>query len=276
MKRGRSLKRLTPKQIAKAKAKQSYLDTEYTTATGEVSTLRDLKNLMQRANRRLKNAKSYVSANEYKALERKFETSISATAAFKSGTKRYSVQAMKKTTPAKLRAADTAVKTALASSYMSKKKYKLIPEKRFQSYLDKGYVKNREQFDMLIGLFSSEAWQVLHDSGLMDSDQLVQIMKDMVFSQGATSQTVADKISDLLQRYKDALEYRDWVRKNPKKYQQSEVVEIEFPSSPSEWDTLIDDSTQVNMEPNELANIKYSDEFYRRMRDDLIDIVRKG
>ena len=275
MKYGRKVKRLTTKQLAKARAKQKTLEAEYTTASGETVTVRELQSMMKRANRRLKAAKEYTTEKEYEALVRKYETSIAATAAFESGTTRYSTKAMKKMTPGKLRAADTAVRTALASSYMSKRTYNKIPEKRYQKYLERGYVKNREQFDMLIGLFSSEAWQVLHDSGLMGSDQLIQIMKDMVFSQGTASQRVADDISNLLDTYADALKFKDWAQKPLGRYTPGGEVTVTT-NEASEWDNLITDTTKIQMEANPLAGIKYEDEFYKKMRDDLIDIIRRG
>lgn len=273
MKHGRRLKRMTKKQLSKARAKQSILDTEYTTVTGEVKTIRDLQTKMKRANRRLNRAKEYVTKKEYNALESKYETSLMTTNAFKSGTKRYSISALKKTTPAKLRMVDAAVSTALASSYMTKRTYNAIDEKRYQSYLDAEYVNNREQYEMLRDFFSSEAWKQLHDAGVISSDQLVRILKDEVFEMGAD----ADKskklqVQELLQTYADAMVYREMAKPNPAKYKVVEA-ELTIPDS-SEWDDLVGyDYETPDPEAVRIAGVKSQDEFYKLMREDLLKIV---
>lgn len=273
MKHGRSLKRMTQKQLAKARSKQSILDTEYTTVTGEVKTIRDLQAKMKRANQRLYRAKSYVTNKEYKSLESKYETSLLITNAFKSGTKRYSVSALKKTTPAKLRLVDAAVSTALASSYMTKHTYKAIDEKRYQSYLESEYVNNREQYEMLRDFFSSESWKQLHDAGVISSDQLVRILKDEVFEMGADAdKSKKIQIQELLQTYADAMVYRDMAKPSYTRYKVEEA-ELTIPDT-SDWDDLVNYEYETpNPEAVRIAGAKTQDEFYKLMREDLLKIV---
>lgn len=276
MRRGRSLKRMTSKQLAKARAKQSILDTTFTTVTGEVKTLRELQAKMRRANQRLNRAKTYVTNKEYNALESKYETSLMTTNAFREGTKRYSISALKKATPGKLRMVDAAVSTALASSYMTKRTYNAIDEKRYQSYLDSEYVNNREQYEMLRDFFSSEAWKQLHDAGVISSDQLVRILKDEVFEMGAdASATKKQQVQDLLQKYADAMAFREFAKQNPanRTYKVTESELIDIPAPSSDWDNLVNETYSANEEVTRIAGVKSQDEFYKLMREDLLKIV---
>lgn len=274
MKYGRRLKRskATSKNIARWKAK----DTEFETVGGNKITVRELENMMRRANQRLYRAKQYTTEKEYNALVTKYETTLQATGAFKSGTTRYSMTAMKAMTPAKLRLVHSAVSTALASSYMTKKTYNAIDEKRFQSYLDSEYVNNREQYEMLRDFFSSEAWKQLHDAGVISSDQLVRILKDEVFDMGAdASITKKQQIQDLLQLYADAMVYRDFAKANPanRRYTVTMSDSYDIPFAPSDWDSLVNVPFSTDEKMARIAGVKSQDEFYRLMREDLLKIV---
>ena len=277
MKYGRKVKRMTAKQQARMRKKIAEREKTFTTVAGNEVTVEELSNMMRRANQRLYRAKSYVTAKEYKALRNKYETTLQATNAFKPGRTRYSLAAMKKMTPAKLRMVHAAVSTALASSYMTKRTYNAIDEKRYQSYLDSEYVNNREQYEMLRDFFSSEAWKALHDAGVISSDQLVRILKDEVFEMGAdANRTKKQQVQDLLQTYSDAMQYRDFAKPNPAnaRYRVKPSDEVEYPSAPSEWDTLVDyeyEGPDENM--LRIAGLKTQDDFYKSLREDLLKIV---
>ena len=272
MKYGRRLKKASKKVLNRWKAKA----TTFETVAGNEATVQDLEAMMKRANQRLYRARQYTTEKEYKALVNKYETSLQATGAFKPGTTRYSLTAMKKMTPAKLRLVHSAVSTALASSYMTKRTYNAIDEKRFQSYLDAEYVNNREQYEMLRDFFSSEAWKQLHDAGVISSDQLVRILKDEVFDMGAdASASKKQQIQDLLQRYSDAMAFRDFAKANPanRRYKVTESDPFDIPVSASEWDDLVGETYSQNDEIARIAGVKSQGEFYRMMREDLLKIV---
>lgn len=276
MKYGRRLKRMTSKQQEKMRAKISAREASFSTVAGNETTVYDLESLMRKANQRLYRAKKYLTDKEYNALVNKYETTLQATGAFKPGTTRYSLSAMNKTTPSKLRMVHSAVSTALASSYMTKKTYTAIDEKRYQSYLDSEYVNNREQYEMLRDFFSSEAWKQLHDAGVISSDQLVRILKDEVFDMGAdASSTKKQQIQDLLQRYSDAMVFRDFAKSNPanKRYKVTESDPFDIPVTASEWDALAGETYSANEEISRIAGVKSQDEFYHMMREDLLKIV---
>lgn len=267
---------MSAKQQAKMRAKISARESSFTTVAGNDTTVQDLESMMRRANQRLYRAKQYLTDKEYNALVNKYETTLQATGAFKSGTTRYSLTAMKKMTPAKLRLVHSAVSTALASSYMTKKTYNAIDEKRYQTYLDNEYVNNREQYEMLRDFFASEAWKQLHDAGVISSDQLVRILKDEVFDMGAdASITKKQQIQDLLQLYSDAMVYRDFVKPNPanRRYTVTESDPFDIPVSSSEWDALVGETYSQEDKIARIAGAKTQGEFYRMMRDDLLKIV---
>ena len=260
MKYGRRLKRASKKVLARWKTKEK----SFETVAGTETTVQDLESMMRRANQRLYRARQYTTEKEYKALVNKYETSLQATGAFKPGTTRYSLTAMKSMTPAKLRLVHSAVSTALASSYMTKKTYNAIDEKRFQSYLDAEYVNNREQYEMLRDFFSSEAWKQLHDAGVISSDQLVRILKDEVFDMGAdASASKKQQIQDLLQKYSDAMAFRDFAKANPanKRYKVTESDPFDIPLPASEWDELVGETYKANDEIARIAGVKSQDEF---------------
>ena len=276
MKYGRRLKRMTATQLKKAREKAKQKELTFSTVGGNEITVGELATLMRRANQRLNRAKLYTTQKEYKSLVNKYETSLQATGAFKPGTTRYSITAMKKITPAKLRLVHAAVSTALASSYMTRKTYNAIDEKRYQSYLDAEYVNNREQYEMLRDFFSSEAWKQLHDAGVISSDQLVRILKDEVFDMGAdASASKKQQIQDLLQRYSDALAFRDFARPNPanRRYKVIESDPFDIPLPASEWDELVNETYSTDDDIARIAGVKSQDEFYRLMREDLLKIV---
>lgn len=276
MKYGRRVKRMSAKQQAKMRAKISAREASFSTVAGNETTVQDLETMMRRANQRLYRAKKYLTDKEYNALVNKYETTLQATGAFKPGTTRYSLSAMKKTTPSKLRMVHSAVSTALASSYMTKKTYTAIDEKRYQSYLDSEYVNNREQYEMLRDFFSSEAWKQLHDAGVISSDQLVRMLKDEVFDMGAdASNTKKQQIQDLLQSYSDAMVYRDFAKPNPanRRYTVTESDPFDIPVSASEWDDLVGETYSANDKIARIAGAKSQDEFYHMLREDLLKIV---
>lgn len=276
MKYGRRLKRMTKSQLKKAQEKINQQEQTFRTVADNEITVGELASMMRRANQRLYRAKQYTTEKEYKALVSKYETTLQATNAFKPGTTRYSISAMKTMTPAKLRLVHSAVSTALASSYMTKKTYNAIDEKRYQSYLDNEYVNNREQYEMLRDFFSSEAWKQLYDAGVISSDQLVRILKDEVFDMGAdASITKKQQIQDLLQLYADAMVYRDFAKANPanRKYTVIESEPFDIPFAPSDWDSLVNETYSTDAEMARIAGAKSQDEFYHMMREDLLKIV---
>lgn len=256
----------------KEKINTKYIDA----SSGKTYNIIHLQELMKKANATLRRARTYLSAKEYRRLEESYEKNLSMTGLFKPGTTRYSLSALKKLNPTKLMSADAAVQSALNSAYMSKTRHKEIDAKRYQSYLDKGYVKSREQYEILRDLFASEAWKELNESRYMNSDTLVQIFKQQVWAQGSASDTdIQNKIQEVLQKYADASKLQDTWKKTPlgKFTPTKKTVDVNFNNN-SEWDDLVNETYTADAELIDIANIKTSAEFQKRLAGDLIDIFR--
>lgn len=253
------------------------INTKYIDASsGKTYNLIHLQEKMKKANATLRRAKTYLSNKEYRRLEESYEKNLAMTGLFKPGTTRYSLSAMKKINPTKLMSADAAVQSALNSAYMSKTRHKEIDTKRYQSYLNKGYVKSKEQYEMLRDLFASEAWKELNESRYMNSDTLVQIFKQQVWAQGSASDVdIQKKIQDVLQKYADASKLHETWKQTPlgRFTPTKKTAEVSF-SNNSEWDDLVNESYDADAELVDIANIKTSAEFQQRLANDLIDIFR--
>lgn len=273
----RRLKRMTASQHARLKKKIDLLDTEYQTVTGETRTVRDLQERMKKANRKLMKSQSYLSSKVYKNVQDRFEMSLAVTGAFKDNTKRYSVSALKYTTPSKLRMVDASVTKAIDSAYLTKTKYEDIDKKRYQKYLEEGYISNREEYDLMIELFSSEAWREMQELGIMTSDQLITMFQDEVFTRGGTGDMAKANIREVFTKYQEALKYSEWANKVPDKYFPSGNVPMKEASN--DWDVLVKEADTISewdllsAEQHEIASIRKRGDFFRRLRDDLIEAI---
>ena len=273
----RRLKRMTASQQARLKKKLDLLDTEYQTVTGETRTVRDLQERMKKANRKLMKSQSYLSSKVFKNVQDRFEMSLAVTGAFKDNTKRYSVSALKYTTPSKLRMVDASVTKAIDSAYLTKTKYEAIDKKRYQKYLDEGYITNREEYDLMIELFSSEAWREMQELGIMTSDQLITMFQDEVFTRGGTGEMAKANIREVFAKYQEALKYSEWANKVPDKYFPSGAAPMK--EATNDWDGLVKEADTISewdllsAEQHEIASIRKRGDFFRRLRDDLIEAI---
>ena len=212
-------------------------DDTFTTASGQTMTRRQLQNLVSKANYKIEHAKEYMSRSMHREVKKMYKTKIAATGTQAKGAGKLSLKGI--TDAKQLRKIEAAAREALASHYTSKKRYHEIEDKRFETFKKKGLVTTQKEYDLLIKLFSSEAWKRARANKDFIYEQFLQMLQDEVFAQGqATPQTI-ELLQEVLTDFSAADSREDWeapsgsaVYKTPT-YKKS-LKRLE----PSTWDEL--------------------------------------
>lgn len=212
-------------------------DDTFTTASGQTMTRRQLQNLVSKANYKIEHAKEYMSSSMHREVKKMYKTKIAATGTQAKGADKLSLKGI--TDAKQLRKIEAAAREALASHYTSKKRYHEIEDKRYETFKKKGLVTTQKEYDLLIKLFSSEAWKRARANKDFIYEQFLQMLQDEVFAQGqATPQTI-ELLQEVLTDFAAADSRDDWeapsgsaVYKTPT-YKKS-LKRLE----PSTWDEL--------------------------------------
>lgn len=169
---------------------------------GKSMTRRQLSNLVSKVNYKLKQAESYLSPAEFAKFQKAVRRGIAATGAYAKDTQYYTLKGI--TDPTKLRHIEIQARKALASHYMSHRRYVTTEEKRYQTFKD-DYGFTRSEYSLLMKLFASDEWQKLRGQGVMDSDQILKLLRKNVFARGQRSDTVINALKDVMHNYDEAI-----------------------------------------------------------------------
>lgn len=178
------------------------LSDTFTTSSGKTMTRRQLSNLVSRANYRVSQSRKYLSSKEYNRYKDQYEAGVQATGAYPSGQGILTLKGI--TDPRKLRAIEKQARQALQSHFASKKKYQATEKKRYETFEAKGLVKNKEEFDLLMDLFRSQAWQKATENEIISSEQILRSLQDEIFQEGAADSETISALQDIISKYVDA------------------------------------------------------------------------
>lgn len=173
----------------------------FVTVTGEKMTRRQLSNMVSQLNYRMKKAREYVSAKEYTMLKERFEQDIAALGLYEEGTGLLSLKGI--TDPKQLRAIESMTRRIRGSHFLTKKRYQEIEKKRRETFKERGLAKDDQEYDMLMKFFDSSAWDTLKNSTFVDKYDIMQILRDDVFSMGDVDDSVFEDINNLVAEYAD-------------------------------------------------------------------------
>lgn len=188
--------------MARSHAPVKKLSDTFTTSSGQTMTRRQLSNLVSRANYRVSQSRKYLSSKEYNRYKDQYEAGVQATGAYPSGQGILTLKGI--TDPRKLRAIEKQARQALQSHFASKKKYQATEKKRYETFKDRGLVKNKEEFDLLMDLFRSRAWQKATENEIISSDQILRMLQDEIFQEGAADSETISALQDIISKYVDA------------------------------------------------------------------------
>lgn len=175
----------------------------FRTSDGRTMTRRQLSNLISRANYKVQQSRKYLSSKEYQRFKNYYEAGVQATGAYPEGQGKLTLAGI--TDPRKLRAIEKQARRALQSHFVSKKKYQETIEKRYAKYIEKDIVQNREQFDFLMDLMSSDAYQKAIDNNLFSYRQMIQSLTEDVLAEGAViNDDVRELLQEVIERYTEA------------------------------------------------------------------------
>lgn len=180
------------------------LSDTFTTSSGKTMTRRQLSNLVSRANYKVSQSRKYLSSKEYQRYKDQYEAGVQSTGAYQPGQGILTLKGI--TDPRKLRAIEKQARRALQSHYASKKKYETTEKKRYETFKEKGLVKNKEEFDLLIQLFRSRAWQKAVGNEVISSDQILRMLQDEIFQEGAVDSETIAALQSILEKYVDGAE----------------------------------------------------------------------
>lgn len=187
------------------------LSDTFTTSSGKTMTRRQLSNLVARANYRVSQSRKYLSSKEYQNYKDQHEAGVQATGAYPEGQGVLTLKGI--TDPRKLRAIEKQARRVLQSHYASKKKYQATQKKRYETFKEKGLVKNEEEFDLLMDLFRSRAWQKATENEIISSEQLLRMLQDEIFMpndeifpEGAAHSETISALQEIIKKYVDGTE----------------------------------------------------------------------
>ena len=176
------------------------LSDTFTTSDGRTMTRRQLSNLISRANYRVQQSRKHLSSKEYNRFKRYYEAGVQSTGAYPAGQGILTLKGI--TDPRKLRAIEKQARYALQSHFISRKKYQATIEKRYSKYLEKKIVQNREQFDFLQDLMSSDAYQKAIDNNVFSYRQLIQTLTEDVLTESAViNDDLREQLQAVIERY---------------------------------------------------------------------------
>lgn len=162
-------------------------------------TRRQLSNLVSRANYRVSQSRSYLSSKEYVRFRDLYETKVQSTGAYQPGQGMLTLKGI--TDPRKLRAIEKQARSILQTHFASKRKYQLTIQKRFEKFIEKGLVKNWDEFELLMDLFDSQAWQKATENEIISSEQLLRSLQDEIFYEGAANSETISALQAVLEKY---------------------------------------------------------------------------
>lgn len=171
----------------------------FRTSDGRTMTRRQLSNLISRANYKVQQSRKYLSSKEYQRFKGYYEAGVQATGAYPEGQGKLTLAGI--TDPRKLRAIEKQARRALQSHFVSKKKYQDTEKKRFETFKGRGLIKNKDEYDLLMKLFGSEAWQKAVENDIIPSDQLLQLFQDEILAEGEGSPEVVEALNDIIAKY---------------------------------------------------------------------------
>jgi len=171
----------------------------FRTSDGRTMTRRQLSNLISRANYKVQQSRKYLSSKEYQRFKNYYEAGVQATGAYPEGQGKLTLAGI--TDPRKLRAIEKQARRALQSHFVSKKKYQETEKKRFETFKNRGLIKNKNEYDLLMKLFASEAWQKATENDIIPSDQLLQLFQDEILAEGQGSPEVVEALNDIIAKY---------------------------------------------------------------------------
>lgn len=180
------------------------LSDTFTTSSGKTMTRRQLSNLVSRANYKVSQSRKYLSSKEYQKYKVQHEAGVQATGAYPEGQGVLTLKGI--TDPRKLRAIEKQARRVLQSHYASKKKYQATQKKRYETFRDRGLVKNKKEFDLLMDLFRSRAWQKATENEIISSDQILRMLQDEIFQEGAADSETITELQEILEKYVDGSE----------------------------------------------------------------------
>lgn len=180
------------------------LSDTFTTSSGKTMTRRQLSNLISRANYRVSQSRKYLSSKEYQRYKDQYESGVQATGAYQPGQGILTLKGI--TDPRKLRAIEKQARNALQSHFASKKKYQATQKKRYETFRDRGLVINKKEFDLLMDLFCSRAWQKATENEIISSDQILRMVQDEIFQEGAADSETISALQEILEKYVDGAE----------------------------------------------------------------------
>lgn len=175
------------------------LSDTFTTSSGKTMTRRQLSNLVSRANYRVSQSRKYLCSKEYNRYKDQYEAGVQATGAYPSGQGILTLKGI--TDPRKLRAIEKQARNALQSHFASKKKYQATEKKRYDTFKDRGLVKNKKEFDLLMDLFRSRAWQKAVENEIISSDQILRMLQDEIFQEGSADSETISALQEILEKY---------------------------------------------------------------------------
>lgn len=175
------------------------LSDTFTTSDGRTMTRRQLSNLISRANYKVQQSRKYLSSKEYQRFKGYYEAGVQATGAYPEGQGKLTLAGI--TDPRKLRAIEKQARRTLQSHFVSKKKYQDAEKKRFETFKNRGLIKNKNEYDLLMKLFGSEAWQKATENDIIPSDQLLQLFQDEILAEGEGSPEVVEALNEIIAKY---------------------------------------------------------------------------
>ena len=175
------------------------LSDTFTTSSGKTMTRRQLSNLVSRANYSVSQSRKYLSSKEYVRFRDLYETKVQSTGAYQPGQGILTLKGI--TDPRKLRAIEKQARSTLQTHFATKRKYQLTIQKRFEKFMEKELVKNWDEFELLMDLFDSQAWQKATENEIISSEQLLRSLQDEIFYEGSANSETISALQAILEKY---------------------------------------------------------------------------
>ena len=176
-----------------ARKNKSSADT-FTTISGKTMSRKQLQNLVSKANYKVEHAK-HLSDKEHADLKKRY--SAEAKSLGSSGGK-LSIKGV--TDKRKLRAIEAAARKTLGSAYVQKTKYKELEEKRYQHFLKTGFVKDRDEYELIKDITRTDEWAEMTSTA--SPYEFFQALQDEVLAEGQKDDRIIQAFRDVIAGFK--------------------------------------------------------------------------